>query len=73
MAWRVSHALARETGEYVMCNMCKSLETVLNRDDVSRLWFMNCKACGSRRSVPPIKAGFHAVNRRDRRADRQKQ
>jgi hypothetical protein len=37
----------------------------LTRDAITRLWFMNCKACGSARSVAAIKAGFHATAKGD--------
>lgn len=50
-----------------MCPMCKSLDTDLNRDAESRLYFLTCKACGSSRSVAPIKPGHHATTRADRR------
>lgn len=54
--------------EYVTCHMCRSPETMLTRDSVTRLYFLNCSACGSKRSVAPIKTGFHATSRSDRRA-----
>jgi translation initiation factor 2 subunit 2 len=37
----------------------------------SRLYFMGCKACGSTRSVAPIKAGFHATARGERKKARE--
>lgn len=53
--------------EYVSCNMCRNPETSLTRDSVTRLYFIQCESCGSRRSVAPIKTGFHATMRTDRR------
>ena len=54
---------------YVRCNMCSSCDkTTLSRDSVSRLYFMKCDNCGSSRSVAPIKSGYHAQTRADRRA-----
>ena len=50
--------------------MCRNTETDLRRDNVSRLFFMDCKACGSSRSVAPIKAGFHATSKGERRKAR---
>ena len=41
--------------------MCRNLDTELSRDPNTRLWYMNCKACRSARSVAAIKAGFHAT------------
>ena len=56
--------------EYVTCKMCRSPNTTLTKDSVSRLYFMHCQDCGSSRSVAPIRAGFHAQTRADRRAAR---
>ena len=56
--------------EYVTCKMCRSPNTTLTKDSVSRLYFMHCDDCGSSRSVAPIRAGFHAQTRADRRAAR---
>jgi translation initiation factor 2 subunit 2 len=57
--------------EYVSCHMCKSFDkTNLTRDSVSRLYFLHCDNCGSSRSVAPIRTGYHAQTRADRRAQR---
>mmetsp|Transcript_26604 Transcript_26604/g.58541 ORF Transcript_26604/g.58541 Transcript_26604/m.58541 type:complete len:229 (+) Transcript_26604:57-743(+) len=56
--------------EYVTCQMCRSFNTTLTRDSVSRLFFVHCQECGSSRSVAPIRAGYHAQTRADRRAIR---
>jgi translation initiation factor 2 subunit 2 len=56
--------------EYVTCEMCRSPNTNLVKDTGSRLFFLNCNDCGSRRSVAPIRSGYHATSRADRRAAR---
>lgn len=56
--------------EYVTCKMCRSPTTTLTKDSVSRLYFMLCEDCGSGRCVAPIRSGFHAQTRADRRAAR---
>ena len=57
--------------EYVSCNLCKSFDkTDLTKDSVSRLYFIHCANCGSSRSVAPIRSGYHAQTRADRRAQR---
>jgi translation initiation factor 2 subunit 2 len=53
--------------EYVTCHMCKNPDTTLTRDPVTRLFFVQCESCGSRRSVALIRSGFHATSRTDRR------
>jgi translation initiation factor 2 subunit 2 len=59
--------LKKYIGEYVTCSMCRNMKTSLERDNVTRLFFLNCEICSSRRAVAPIKTGFHATNRADRR------
>ncbi|KAF3644798.1 Eukaryotic translation initiation factor 2 subunit beta [Capsicum annuum] len=55
--------LRRYVNEYVICNGCKSPDTILTKEN--RLFFLRCEKCGSGRSVAPIKAGFVArVGRR---------
>jgi translation initiation factor 2 subunit 2 len=66
----IESLLRKYIGEYVTCYMCKSLETELTRDALTRLHFMTCKACGSSRSVAPIRSGYHAVGRGERRKAR---
>lgn len=56
--------------EYVTCQMCRSPNTELTKDSVSRLHFSKCRDCGSSRSVAPIRSGYHATSRADRRAAR---
>ncbi|CAL9111465.1 unnamed protein product [Musa textilis] len=55
--------LRRYINEYVICDGCKSPDTILSKEN--RLLFLRCEQCGSSRSVAPIKAGF--VARVDRR------
>ena len=56
--------------EYVSCRMCSNMETDLVRDGELRLHFMVCRKCDSTRTVAPIKAGFHAVGKGERRRAR---
>mmetsp|Transcript_12309 Transcript_12309/g.36173 ORF Transcript_12309/g.36173 Transcript_12309/m.36173 type:complete len:243 (-) Transcript_12309:134-862(-) len=56
--------------EYVTCQMCRSPNTELTKDSGSRLYFCKCGDCGSSRSVAPIRSGYHATSRADRRAAR---
>eukprot|EP00004_Rigifila_ramosa_P015949 TRINITY_DN3750_c0_g1_i2.p1 TRINITY_DN3750_c0_g1~~TRINITY_DN3750_c0_g1_i2.p1 ORF type:complete len:370 (-),score=106.32 TRINITY_DN3750_c0_g1_i2:20-1078(-) len=57
---QIESLLRRYISEYVMCQMCKSPHTKLVRNPENRLYFIHCGACGSSRSVAPIKAGFKA-------------
>jgi translation initiation factor 2 subunit 2 len=56
--------------EYVTCEMCRSPNTDLIKDQGSRLYFCNCRDCGSKRSVATVRTGYHATSRADRRAAR---
>lgn len=52
--------LRRYMNEYVLCNSCKSPDTLLDRDSASRIMFLRCQQCGASRTVSAIKAGFQA-------------
>jgi len=65
---QIESILKKYIMEYVTCHMCRSPETSLARDSVTRLFFLTCEQCNSRRSVAHIKTGFHATSRSDRRA-----
>lgn len=52
--------LRRYVNEYVLCNSCKSPDTLLDRDSATRIMFLRCQQCGASRTVAPIKAGFVA-------------
>lgn len=70
---QVESLLKKYIVEYVTCHMCRNPETSLTRDSVTRLYFIQCESCGSRRSVAPIKSGFHATMRTDRRKTKNEQ
>jgi translation initiation factor 2 subunit 2 len=53
--------------EFVTCGMCKSGNTTLERDQSSRLYMVICSNCNATRNAVPIKAGFHATTRADRK------
>ncbi|XP_031265635.1 eukaryotic translation initiation factor 2 subunit beta-like [Pistacia vera] len=56
--------LHRYINEYVICNDCRSPDTILTKEN--RRFFLGCEQCGSVRSVAPIKTGFVArVGRRN--------
>jgi translation initiation factor 2 subunit 2 len=64
---QVETLLRKYISTYVTCAMCKSPQTKLERDPSTRLHNIKCESCGSFKSVPPIKAGFHATTRADRK------
>ncbi|KAI9322523.1 domain found in IF2B/IF5-domain-containing protein, partial [Dichotomocladium elegans] len=63
---QIENVLRRYIVEYVTCKTCKSPDTILSKDN--RLYFVQCEACGSHRSVSAIKTGFKATSKEDRRA-----
>jgi translation initiation factor 2 subunit 2 len=67
----IESLLRKYVVEYVTCEMCRSPNTDLEKDSHSRLYFCKCRDCGSVRSVAPIRSGYHATTRVDRRAARQ--
>lgn len=64
---QIESLLKQYIAGYVQCSMCRSAETALTRDSVTRLYFIQCESCGSRRSVAPIKTGYHAQTKAERR------
>jgi len=57
---------------YVKCTNCKGYKTQLDKDASTRLYMLECQACGASKSVATIKAGFQAVRRGERAKERQK-
>ena len=43
--------LRRYMNEYVLCNSCKSPDTLLDRDSGTRIMFLRCQQCGASRTV----------------------
>mmetsp|Transcript_102 Transcript_102/g.169 ORF Transcript_102/g.169 Transcript_102/m.169 type:complete len:224 (-) Transcript_102:139-810(-) len=64
---QIESLLKKYIVEYVTCRMCRSPDTTLSRDPLTRLYFLQCQTCGSNRSVAPIKSGFRATMRGERR------
>jgi len=62
--------LRKYISAYVTCHSCHGHNSTLTRDRATRLCFLHCQDCGSSRSVAPIRTGFHAQTRADRRAER---
>ncbi|KAG2184421.1 hypothetical protein INT43_000330 [Umbelopsis isabellina] len=63
---QIENVLRHYIVDYVQCKTCKSSDTILHKDN--RLYFVQCEACGSSRSVTAIKTGFKAQTKEDRRA-----
>ena len=65
---QIENVLRRYIVEYVTCKTCKSPNTHLVKEN--RLFFMQCDACQSTRSVSAIKSGFMAqVGRRAKKPE----
>jgi translation initiation factor 2 subunit 2 len=67
-AKHIESLLKKYIVEYVTCNMCKSPDTVLIKDQSTRLSSISCNACGASRTVQNIKHGYHATTKAERRA-----
>jgi translation initiation factor 2 subunit 2 len=64
---QIENLVTRYINEYVICKMCHSIDTLLTRDSITKLYFLNCSNCNSQRSVVPIRIGFHAISKADRK------
>ncbi|ETO03611.1 translation initiation factor if-2 betam beta subunit ZnR [Reticulomyxa filosa] len=65
---QIQSILTKYIKEYVRCSNCRSPETNMTRDASTRLFILSCNVCHAKRSVEPIKAGFHAKMKGERRA-----
>ena len=59
------------SAEFVKCSNCRHVNTTMEKNKTTRLYFMKCNDCGAEKSVSAIKSGPHAVTRAERRAARQ--
>ncbi len=66
----IEGVMSKYIAQYIQCFVCKSLETEITRDPVSRLNFLCCNFCKSQRSLAAIKSGYHATTKADRKAAR---
>jgi translation initiation factor 2 subunit 2 len=51
----IESVLKKYVHDYLQCATCKSSSTVFKKDNSARLQVLSCNACGSERSVAPIK------------------
>lgn len=65
----VEQLLRKYVHEYVACSQCKALDTVLFKTK-GREQRLVCTCCNAERLLQPIKNGFRAVRRGERRAAR---
>merc|ERR1712194_127470 len=63
----VESLLRKYIREYVLCTMCRSSDTLMDKDPSTRLYFVNCTRCGASRSCATIKTGYHATSKADRK------
>ncbi len=68
---QIESILKKYITEYVKCTNCNNLSTKLEKDPITRLTFIICNNCKSKKSVSLIKEGFHATLRSDRIKERQ--
>ena len=57
--------------EYVMCIQCRSYNTLLEKEDKTRMWVVKCCNCKSARTVANIASRFVATRRGDKKKARQ--
>lgn len=55
--------------QFVLCPVCKGTESLLEKDQGSRLTFLSCQTCGSRTSMRPLRRAFVAQLRRQEAED----
>lgn len=58
---QIENVLRRYIKEYVTCHTCRSPDTALQKDEQTRVTFLQCETCGSKCSVNKVQKGFQAV------------
>jgi translation initiation factor 2 subunit 2 len=72
-ATQIEGLIKKYISEYVICRTClQPNDTTLEHDSITRLFFIKCERCGSKRVVSTIKNGFHATTKADRIAEKHK-
>lgn len=66
----IESILRKYISTYVICATCKSHDTTIYRDPVNRLYFIQCSACESKRSVEAVTSGYCATTKADRKVAR---
>jgi len=69
----ISSLLKKYIQEYVVCHSCRQVNTKLERDSITRMYFLYCDSCGASRAVSAIQKGYHATGKGERRAARNAQ
>lgn len=54
--------------KYVVCQTCKSPNTIIIHDSATRLDFLSCSKCFSKKSIVNITRGYHAILKGERAA-----
>jgi len=63
---RIQTIVANYCNMFVLCKMCKGLDTSVIKED--RQTILQCNTCHASRSLDKIEKGYHAVKRGERRA-----
>lgn len=56
----ISSVTRKYIKDYVICDECKSLETIMDKDKATRLLFLRCQCCQGVRTLQPIVQGYRA-------------
>jgi translation initiation factor 2 subunit 2 len=67
----IDSIIKKYISEYISCKICGNLNTLLEKDSSSRLYYIICLSCSAKRSVESIKSGFHAISKGERKLLRQ--
>jgi len=65
----IEQLLRKYMQEYVVCPMCQSMDTTLNRNSTTRLFTLHCSSCNATRTVATINKGYQTVaNKKEKKA-----
>jgi translation initiation factor 2 subunit 2 len=65
----IESLLRKYMQEYVVCQLCGSMDTVLSRNSTTRLFSLHCSTCNANRTVTSINKGYQTVaNKKEKKA-----
>lgn len=69
-AQKFESLLKNYTRDYIECKTCERYKTTIERDSVTRIQNLCCSFCDTKSAVVPIKSGFKAVAKGERKKAR---
>lgn len=67
----IENLLRKYVSLYVQCTLCRSINTILKKDQATRLNFLICNECKGTRTVQNINTGFRVTTKAERKKEKE--